>query len=75
MTRLRTRLALDSSGLCLAFFLFLRTHPHFLHPRFLQPRILEGLLWTEACEGMMVLLLLAGSVSPGYDLMAYDRKK
>jgi hypothetical protein len=75
MTRVRSRVAFYRSGLCFAFFIFRRTHPYFLRPRYLEPRFLEGSPLTEVREGMMVLLLLAGSVSLGYDLVAYDRKK
>ena len=75
MTRLRTRVASYGPGLCLALFSFLWTHPHFLRPRCSKPRFLEGSLLPEACEGMMVLLFLVGSVSLDYDPVSYDGKK
>jgi len=75
MTRLRTGVALYGAGPCFAFFLFLRTHFCFLRPRHPKPRSLEGAPFAELCEGLMALLFPMGSVSPGNDLVPYDRKK
>ena len=75
MTRLRTGVAFHGAGPCFAFFIFPWTHFYFLRPRHPKPRFLEGASFAKLGEGLMALLFPMGSVSPGNDLVPYDRKK